>query len=83
MVSQLVDINTAAILVQIDRCFCRNVLLLENHLSKKIEDLHVVTFIGSFLKIECDKRNCGVWIEFNNMLTTLLRDPGLPLRVDG
>ena len=55
MISQLININTAAIFTEIDGRFCGNVLLLENHLSKKIKDLHVITFIGSSLKIECDK----------------------------
>ena len=55
MVSQLININTPAIFVEIDRCFCSNVFLFKYHLSKKIKDLHVVAFIGTFLKIECDK----------------------------
>jgi len=54
MVSQLVDINTAAILVQIDRCFCRNVLLLENHLSKKIEDRNCEPFLVAFFEVKSD-----------------------------
>lgn len=55
MVSQLININTPAIFVEIDRGFCRNIFLFEYHLSEKIKDLHVVTLIGIFLKIESDK----------------------------
>jgi len=55
MIPQLIDINTPAILVEIDRGFCGNVFLLENHFSKKIKDLHVVTLVGILLKIESDK----------------------------
>ena len=74
MVSQLININAPAILVEIDGSFCSNVFLFEYHLSNKIKDLHVVALIGIFLKIECDKRNSRVWIEFDNVLTTILRD---------
>ena len=55
MVSQLININAPAILVEIDRGFCSNIFLFEYHLSKKIKDLHVVALIGIFLKIESDK----------------------------
>ena len=83
MISQLVDINTPAIFVEIDRCFCSDIFLFEYHLPEKIKNLHVVTFIGSFLKIEGYKRNCWVWIELNDMLIAFLRDSGLPLHLDG
>ena len=57
--------------------------MFEHHLPKKVKDLHVVTLIRIFLKIEGDKRDSGVWIEFNNVLTTVRRNPGLALRLDG
>ena len=55
MVSQLININAPAILVEIDSGFCSNIFLFEYHLSKKIKDLHIVALIGIFLKIESDK----------------------------
>ena len=55
MVPQLIDINTAAIFIEIDRSLCSNIFLFEYHLSKKIKDLHVESFIGTFLEIERDK----------------------------
>lgn len=55
MVPQLVDINSAAIFVEIDRSFCRNIFLFEHHLPKEVKDLHVVTLIRIFLKVERDK----------------------------
>lgn len=55
MVSQLIDIYSAAIFVEVYRRFCRDVLLFINHLSEKIKDLHVITLVRTSLKIESDK----------------------------
>jgi len=45
VVSQLIDVNAAAVLIKIDRRFGSNIFLFEYHLAKKVKDLHVVTFV--------------------------------------
>ena len=55
MISQLINVNSPAIVCEIDRCFRGNVFLFKNHLSEKIKDLHIVSFVGSCLKIKSDE----------------------------
>ena len=45
VVSQLIDVNATAVLIEIDRRFASNIFLFEYHFSKKVKDLHVVTLV--------------------------------------
>ena len=81
MVLKLIDVYAATILVQIDRSPGLDILLLEHHLAKKIEDFNIVTLIV-LLEIERDEGTGRVGIELYDAITRVSRNrPCLSLRI--
>lgn len=52
MISQLIDVDTPAVVIKIDGCAGRDIFLFINHLAKEIIYLHVAASVRIFLKIK-------------------------------
>ena len=81
LVSQLIDIDTLVVCRKVNRGFGSHVFSFIYLLAKEVEDLNRISFIISFLEIECDYRYCRIRVIFHNSLYRILRrvNPRLPL----
>jgi hypothetical protein len=81
LVSQLVDIDALVVGRKVNRGFWSHVFSFIYLLAQEIEDLNRISFIISFLEIECNNRNGRIRIIFHNPLYRILRrvNPRLPL----